>query len=201
MRARTLSKTLAAPLAALLTLSACGGGDEPPDAPAVEEPGAADDDAADPDDGADQDDTEDPDGAQDPDDAEDPGDADDPDADTGGLSQEAYDQGFTATTMPSGWPDDLPLPDGVPVSAYRSGEDFALVFDLASVSAGEDVFAWYDAAGWSLEEDFEMDGIVMRSYGSPEVNDYGPVRRVTLALGMIDWPTGFQYSLTVQADE
>lgn len=101
----------------------------------------------------------------------------------------------------SGWPEDLPLPEGLPVIAYRDGENFALVFDLASVAAGEEVFAWYEANGWTLDQDVESDGVLLKEFGSPETNDYGPLRRVVLALGMVDWPTGFQYSLTVQDEE
>lgn len=117
---------------------------------------------------------------------------------TEGLSQEAIDQGHTVTELPGGWPDELPLPEGIPVIAFRDGQNFSLVYDLASVEAGQAVMAWYQDAGWSVEGDFEGEGVYMMEFGSPETNDYGPLRRVTVGLGMSDWPTGFQYNLQVQ---
>lgn len=120
------------------------------------------------------------------------------DASTKGLSQEAIDQGFTVEEMPSGWPAELPLPEGIPVSAIRSGETFVLLFDLASVNEGEKIISWYEASAWTLADDFEMDGNRLMSFESAETNDYGPLRRVTLGLGMNDWPTAFQYHLEVQ---
>lgn len=120
------------------------------------------------------------------------------DPSTKGLSQEAIDQGFTVQEMPSGWPSELPLPDGIPVSAIRSGETFILLFDLAAVSEGEKIVAWYEASDWALTDDLETGGNRILSFASAESNDYGPLRRVTLGLGMNDWPTAFQYHLEVQ---
>lgn len=120
------------------------------------------------------------------------------DASTKGLSQGAIDQGFTVEKMPNGWPSELPLPEGIPVSAMRSGETFILLFDLASVSEGEKIIAWYEASDWNLVDDFETDGNRIMSFDSAETNDYGALRRVTLGLGMNDWPTAFQYHLEVQ---
>lgn len=120
------------------------------------------------------------------------------DPSTKGLSKEAIEQGFTVEKMPGGWPSELPLPDGIPVSAIRSGETFVLLFDLPSVSAGEEVIAWYQSSDWTLADDFETDGLRIMSFESAETNDYGPLRRVTLGLGMNGWPTGFQYHLEVQ---
>lgn len=120
------------------------------------------------------------------------------DSSTKGLSKEAIAGGHTVSKMPSGWPDDLPLPEGIPVVAMRSGSNFSMIFDLASVKAGEDVIAWYEKSNWTLEGDYEMDGNRVMSFDSPETNDYGPLRRITLGLGMSDWPTGFQYSLEVR---
>lgn len=117
---------------------------------------------------------------------------------TEGLSQEAIDQGHTVTELPGGWPEDLPLPEGIPVIAFRDGQNFSLVYDLVSVEAGQDVMTWYQDAGWSVEGDFEGEGVHLMEFGSPETNDYGPLRRVSTGLGMSDWPTGFQYSLQVQ---
>ena len=119
-------------------------------------------------------------------------------ASTKGLSQEAIDQGFTVEEMPSGWPAELPLPEGIPVSAFRSGETFVLLFDLASVSAGEEILAWYEANNWTLSDDMEAGGFRIMSFDSAETNDYGPLRRVTVGIGMNDWPTAFQYNLEVQ---
>lgn len=115
-----------------------------------------------------------------------------------GLSQEAIDQGYTVVQLPSGWPSELPLPDGVPVTAFRSGGNFSMIFDVSSPAAGQEIMDWYQQQGWSVEGDFEMDSVHVMEFGSPETNDYGPLRRVTVGLGMTDWPTGFQYSLTVQ---
>lgn len=120
------------------------------------------------------------------------------DASTRGLSKEAIDSGYTAVAMPSGWPGELPLPDGTVVSAFRSGKNFALVFDLRSIAAGEKILDWYEASDWVLADDIETEGIRVMSFESAESNDYGPLRRVTLGLGMVDWPTGFQYSLEVR---
>lgn len=120
------------------------------------------------------------------------------DSSTKGLSKEAIAGGHTVSQMPSGWPDDLPLPEGIPVVAMRSGSNFSMIFDLASVKAGEDVIAWYEKSNWTIEGDYEMGGNRVMSFDSPETNDYGPLRRITLGLGMNDWPTGFQYSLEVR---
>ncbi len=117
---------------------------------------------------------------------------------TEGLSREAIDSGHTIAELPGGWPDELPLPDGHPVSAIRMGTNFSMIFDVASIRAGEEVFTWYESNAWSTETDVEMDGVRVVTYASPETNDYGPLRRVTVGLGMTDWPTGFQYSLEVQ---
>lgn len=189
MPTRSLLTLVALPLAAILALSGCGSTAAPADndpmatgeptvaAPAEPEPTESE-----------------------PGETGDPAEAEPP-AGTEGLSPEAIEQGFEVVPMPNGWPDDLPLPDGLPVSAFRSGDDFALAFDLASVSAGEAIFSWYQENGWSVEEDVETSGVRMMSFGSPEVNDYGPVRRITAGLGMTGWPTGFQYALTVQDQE
>ncbi len=117
---------------------------------------------------------------------------------TKGLSAEAIEMGYTAVEMPSGWPSELPLPKGIPVSAFRSGENFVISIDLSSVSAGEDVIAWYLASDWTLAADLETDGARVMSFESSETNDYGPLRRVTLGLGANDWPTAFLYTLEVQ---
>ncbi|WP_193510035.1 hypothetical protein [Cryobacterium sp. BB736] len=120
---------------------------------------------------------------------------------TKGLSPEAIDGGYTIVKMPSGWPGELPLPDGHPVTAMRSGSSFYLVYDLSSVKAGEEVIAWYESkSDWTLEEDWENDGVRVMTFDSVETNDYGPLRRVILGLGMTDWPTGFQYNLEVRED-
>ncbi len=120
---------------------------------------------------------------------------------TKGLSQEAIDGGYTIVKMPSGWPGELPLPDGHPVLAMRSGSNFVMHFDLSSVKAGEELIGWYEKSrDWTLSEDWENDGVRVMSFDSVETNDYGPLRRVILGLGMTDWPTGFQYNLEVRED-
>lgn len=119
---------------------------------------------------------------------------------TGNLSQEARDQGFSEVQLPGGWPSELPLPDGTPVSAMRSGKSFYLVYDLSSAEAGLKLFDWYQSAGWSVMDDVELGGVHSMTFGSPETDDYGPERVVGITLGMTDWPTGLQYSLTVQDD-
>lgn len=197
MRTRTCTSAALA-FAVAIALGGCGSSsDDADDTPEVEV--EAEQATADGGDDADSgtDDAETDDGSDD-DSADDSSQDDGGSAGTDGLSQAAVDQGFEATTMPNGWPDDLPLPDGTPVSAMRSAENFYLVFDLTSVEAGQELLDWYGSNGWDVLDDIEADGVHMMSFGSVETNDYGPLRRVTLGLGMTDWPTGFQYTLEVQ---
>ncbi|AYF98002.1 hypothetical protein [Protaetiibacter intestinalis] len=129
---------------------------------------------------------------------EDEGDDDTVQPGTEGLSPEAIAAGYTAVEMPSGWPSELPLPDGIPVSGIRSGESFYLVFDAASADELTALHDWYRGAGWTVESEFEVDGVVLSIYASPETNETGPLRRATVS-GMADWPTGVQYNLEVQS--
>ena len=123
------------------------------------------------------------------------------DAATKGLSKEAIDGGYTIVKVPNGWPGELPQPDGHPVTAIRNGSSFVLLYDLSSVKAGEELIAWYQSSSdWVLETDWEEEDVWVLSFTSVETNDYGPLRRVTLGLGMTDWPTGFQYNLEVRED-
>jgi hypothetical protein len=100
--------------------------------------------------------------------------------------------------MPSGFPADLPLPDGTLTVAMRNAKNFSLVYAESTVAGIDAVVQSFTSKGWELVEDVELYPAQVWTFGSPETNDYGHIRKVTLGFNSEDFSS--TYFLDVRDD-
>lgn len=100
--------------------------------------------------------------------------------------------------MPSGFPSDLPLPDGTLTDGMRSDSNFFLAYTGSTAASLDAMVQWFTSNGWELLSDVELPPTQAWEYGSPETNDYGNLRSVAVSFN--SETTEVFYSLTVRND-
>ncbi|HRN28758.1 MAG TPA: hypothetical protein PK890_03515 [Terrimesophilobacter sp.] len=119
-------------------------------------------------------------------------DADETDAET--EEAEEYDE----VAMPSGFPAELPLPEGVLTHAIREGKNFVFTYYEVDAASVEAMVAWHTSAGWELVTDMEIPPVRGWTFGSPETNDYGHLQVVDFSFNADD--KFLSYSLRTNDD-
>lgn len=157
----------------LLALAGCGGSDDTPDAQETSADGASSNES----DG-------------DTSDASDEGDASDDDSSDDSSDENSSDEeDYPEVDMPSGFPEELPLPEGTLWSAFRNGESFYLQYGKTVAESIDPMVQWFVDNGWELISDVEMPPMQAWEFGSPETNDYGHLRRVNIGYNKDDHTT------------